>query len=131
MLFRSHQPLFLAAATLLIGMAWMAILPPFEGLDEIAHYSSIRQIADTGTIPLFGHSFIAQEVVVYKEQAPSPYALKPPYEDNGGLTYAPSFPSLSGWRITSPVTKKPAHALLSKPAIRPTGRRNIRRSTTC
>src|SRR5262245_51957706 len=38
-------------ATLLIGLAQVALLPPWEGFDETAHFSFIQQIADTGTWP--------------------------------------------------------------------------------
>jgi hypothetical protein len=41
----------LLVATLLIGLAHIAGLPPFEGFDETAHYSYIQQIAKTGTLP--------------------------------------------------------------------------------
>ena len=46
--------MFYLLALLFMGLAYLAILPPFEGFDETAHYSSIRQIADTATIPLYG-----------------------------------------------------------------------------
>ena len=39
-----------------VGFGYLAILPAFEGFDENAHYSSIRQIADIGTIPIYGAS---------------------------------------------------------------------------
>src|SRR5262245_50994510 len=41
----------LLLAALLIGLAHVAGLPPFEGFDETAHYSYIEQIAKTGTLP--------------------------------------------------------------------------------
>jgi hypothetical protein len=41
----------LLLASLLIGLAHVAGLPPFEGFDETAHYSYIEQIAKTGTLP--------------------------------------------------------------------------------
>ena len=44
----------LLLASLLIGLAHIAGLPPFEGFDEIAHYSYIEQIAKTGTLPRAG-----------------------------------------------------------------------------
>jgi 4-amino-4-deoxy-L-arabinose transferase-like glycosyltransferase len=44
----------LLLASLLIGLAHVAGLPPFEGFDETAHYSYIGQIAKTGTAPRFG-----------------------------------------------------------------------------
>jgi hypothetical protein len=38
-------------AALLIGVGQAALLPPFEGTDETAHYSYIQQIAETGRWP--------------------------------------------------------------------------------
>jgi hypothetical protein len=43
----------LLLASLLIGLAQVAALPPFEGIDETAHYSYIEQIAKTGALPRF------------------------------------------------------------------------------
>ena len=83
---------FLAAAILLIGLGYTAILPPFEGFDEYAYYSSIRQIADTGTMPLFGKSFIDQKIVRYLETAPTSWGtLHPPFEQADRKTYAAFF----------------------------------------
>jgi hypothetical protein len=44
----------LLLASLLIGLAHVAGLPPFEGFDETAHYSYIEQIAKTGRLPHAG-----------------------------------------------------------------------------
>ena len=63
----------------------------FEGFDEYAHYSSIRQIADAGTLPLFGNSFIDRNVERYLAAAPTPWGtLHPPFEQPGRMTY-PAF----------------------------------------
>ena len=51
----------LLLASLLIGLGHVAALPPFEGIDERAHYSYIEQIAKTGTLPRFGDK-IRQDV---------------------------------------------------------------------
>ena len=53
-----------------IGLGCIAILPAFEGLDEVGHFSSVRQIADTGTIPLRGTGFIDEAIWHY--QGPGP-----------------------------------------------------------
>ncbi len=75
-------------ALLFIGLGYLAILPVFEGFDETAHYSSVRQIADTKTIPIYGASYLDQEVTDYK--GPSPYgSLSPPFDQ--GMTYAKFF----------------------------------------
>jgi hypothetical protein len=44
----------LLAAALLIGVAQIAELPPFEGFDEIAHYSYIEQMPRR----VLGHALI-------------------------------------------------------------------------
>ena len=88
----SRAAMFTAAATLLVGIGYIAILPPFEGFDEYAHYSSIRQIADTGTLPLYGKSFIDKSVEHYLETAPTPWGNQlPPFEHAGRMTYSAFF----------------------------------------
>jgi len=67
----SRTELFLATFILFLGLGYLAILPPFEGFDETAHYSSIRQIADTATIPFYGSSFIDQKIEQYMKAAPN------------------------------------------------------------
>src|SRR5579862_1469748 len=80
-----------AAAIFLLGLGYLAILPPFEGFDETAHYSGMRQIAYTGTIPLRGHSFIDRFVERYQQNAPMPWGSgSPPFDRTGSMTY-PSF----------------------------------------
>ena len=64
----------LLLASLLIGLSHVAGLPPFEGIDETAHYSYIEQIAKTGTLPRFGDKLRqdAQDVEDSLEAAPGP-----------------------------------------------------------
>ncbi|OGT25420.1 MAG: hypothetical protein A3I77_03750 [Gammaproteobacteria bacterium RIFCSPLOWO2_02_FULL_42_14] len=49
----------------LIGIAYLCMLPVFEGYDEKAHFSNIRQIADTKKIPIYGKSTIDHMIVSY------------------------------------------------------------------
>jgi hypothetical protein len=77
----------LIAAVVLVGLAQLLVLPPFEGFDETAHYSYIREIADTRTIPIFGQSTIAKLVAEYHRWGPMPYASVVPFNQNGGWTY--------------------------------------------
>lgn len=88
-MFRMRVPVALyLLSLLLIGVGYIAITPPFEGFDEPAHFSSLRQIADTGTIPLYGKSFLPQDVANYG--GPVAYStLQPPFDR--GLTYAKFF----------------------------------------
>src|SRR5450759_841907 len=84
---RLFLPLYLLAL-FLMGLGYLAILPAFEGFDETAHYSSVRQIADTGTIPIYGASFLDDEIAHY--QGPIPYTSgRPPFDL--GLTYKKFF----------------------------------------
>lgn len=63
----------LLAASLALGLAHIALLPPFEGADETAHYSSILQIADAGEIPVLGRARMAEETETYARRGPMPY----------------------------------------------------------
>jgi hypothetical protein len=77
----NYFTLWTSLAIFLIGLGYIALLPPFEGFDEYAHYSSIRQIADTGKLPVYGESFVDQNVEQYMNIAPMP----------GGTTYQAFF----------------------------------------
>ena len=78
----------LAAAYLLLGLAHLALLPPWEGFDESAHYSYIQQVADESRLPRMGDARLSRDVERYAEAAPLPYATRPPFDHNGGITYA-------------------------------------------
>jgi len=87
----SYTGLLMLAAVLLVGIGYLSILPPFEGFDEYVHYSSVRQVADTRTVPIFGRSFIDQTVVDYASHGPMPWSSgAPPFAGLGHMTY-PSF----------------------------------------
>jgi hypothetical protein len=64
----------LLIGSLLIGLSFAALLPPFEGFDEIAHYSYIEQIAETGAWPRLNDP-ISAEVSDYLDAAPGPTSL--------------------------------------------------------
>jgi hypothetical protein len=66
----------LLVGTLLIGLAQVASLPPWEGFDETAHYSYIQQFAETGTWPRFGDP-VSADVDDYLKVAPGPATLAP------------------------------------------------------
>lgn len=74
-----RPPLFAAiillAGSLLTGLGFCALLPPFDGFDETAHYSYIQQIAQTRTWPR-PNDPVAAEVDDYLQVAPSAIALK-------------------------------------------------------
>jgi Dolichyl-phosphate-mannose-protein mannosyltransferase len=83
-------------ALLFLGLGYIAMMPLFEGVDETAHFSSMRQIADTKTIPVYGGSYLDKEVLD-DYQGPVMYgSLAPPFDT--GMVYAKFFrhPELSG-----------------------------------
>ena len=84
---RTRGFFLLTTAVLLIGIAQLLVLPPFEGFDETAHYSYVLEIADTRAIPVFGRSTIAKVVQDYHRWGPMPYTSVPPFNENGGWTY--------------------------------------------
>ncbi|MBC7489321.1 MAG: hypothetical protein H7240_04355, partial [Glaciimonas sp.] len=60
-------------AIYLLGVAFICFLPPWEGYDEMAHFSYAQQVADTGQLPSFEHGKLAKDVETYKRLAPTPY----------------------------------------------------------
>jgi hypothetical protein len=77
----------LIVAVLVTGTGWLALLPPWEGFDETAHFSSIQQIADTGTLPRLGNSYLSRDVVGYADHLPTKYLSEPPFDEYRGITY--------------------------------------------
>ena len=76
------MPLRLATAlsflgSLLFGLGFCALLPPFEGFDETGHYSYIQQLAETGTWPRMTDPLSA-EVEDYLRVAPSASSTRVP-----------------------------------------------------
>jgi 4-amino-4-deoxy-L-arabinose transferase-like glycosyltransferase len=63
---------------LLLGLAQVAQMPPWEGFDEPGHYSYIEQIAETGTWPRFGDPMSA-DVDEYLKVAPTASSLRAPW----------------------------------------------------
>lgn len=49
----------------LLGIAHVAFLPPFEGVDEFGHWSYIQQLADTGLVPVLGVDKLSADVEAY------------------------------------------------------------------
>ncbi len=74
-----RPPLFAAiillAGSLLAGLGFCALLPPFDGFDETLHYSYIQQIAQTGTWPRLNDPVTA-DVDDFLKVAPSTIELK-------------------------------------------------------
>jgi len=62
--FRVTRTLLLLGVFLL-GVAQIALLPPFEGYDETAHWSYIQQFADTLQVPVYGVDTLSADVEAY------------------------------------------------------------------
>ncbi len=65
------------------------MMPAFEGFDERAHFSSMRQIAATGTVPVLKKSYVDRAFAAYRGPRPSLNVFHPPY--NEGLVYSTFF----------------------------------------
>jgi hypothetical protein len=59
----------LLIGSLLTGLGFILLLPPFEGFDETAHYSYIQQTAQAGTFPRLNDPLSA-EIEKYLDVAP-------------------------------------------------------------
>ncbi|MDD5723456.1 MAG: glycosyltransferase family 39 protein [Syntrophales bacterium] len=82
----------LMLSTLVTGFGSLAVLPPMEGADEIAHYSYIQQIADAGTMSVFSEKNISLDVIIYRKYLPTAYSSISPFDDlRGGITYRKFF----------------------------------------
>jgi hypothetical protein len=65
-------------SSLLLGLAQAALIPPFEGFDEPAHYSYIQQIAETGRWPRRGERMSA-DIDAYLKVAPTTESFLAPW----------------------------------------------------
>jgi hypothetical protein len=72
----TRTALALLGGWLILGVAYISILPPWEGFDESAHYSYLQQLVDSGRVPQRGNSFISKDVEAYIERAPVPYSFE-------------------------------------------------------
>ena len=61
-------------SSLLAGLAAIAIMPPFEGYDEIAHFSRVQEIADRGKEVSYPNARISRSVESYP--GPMPYGIE-------------------------------------------------------
>lgn len=67
----------LLAGWLLLGAAHIALLPPWEGFDETAHYSRVQQIVTERRLPSRETSRLSADIVGYAAVAPMPYDTAP------------------------------------------------------
>ena len=75
----------LLAATLLVGVAHIAFLPPWEGFDETAHWSYVQELADAGRPPRYGADGLSEDT--YRYAGPMSYRSAVPFEATGRPTY--------------------------------------------
>ena len=68
--------------------AYGLVLPPFENLDEIEHFSAIRYVAEAGALPV--HDPALQEIYRYRQEASQPPLY---YILMGGLTHLLRLPT--------------------------------------
>jgi hypothetical protein len=72
----------------LLAWAYGLIIPAFENLDEVEHFSAIRYVADTGSLPV--HDPVIQEQYHYRQEASQPPLY---YIVMGGLTHLLGLPT--------------------------------------
>jgi hypothetical protein len=68
----------LLLASLVVGLAHIALLPPFEGFDETGHYSYIQQVAETGRWPRRGDK-MSKDIDDYLKVAPTTDSMHGPW----------------------------------------------------
>lgn len=73
----SRAAVLLLGGWLLVGVAYISTLPPWEGFDETAHYSYLQQLIDSSNLPRRGASFLSTAVEEYSQRAPMPYDTAP------------------------------------------------------
>lgn len=104
------------AALLFLGIGYIALVPPYEGFDENAHFSSLRQIADTGTIPVYGQSFFPADVAGYK--GPVPFgSLEPPFDKD--LVYSKFFAEPQNYTKFQELYRTPRQPITFEPSQTP------------
>jgi hypothetical protein len=83
----------LLLAIYLLGVAALAISPPFESFDEAQYWSAIQQTADTGHLPRYGQARVARDAQDYPGPLPAsagqPYAVWIAAPLDGPTHYAP------------------------------------------
>jgi hypothetical protein len=72
---------FILVSFVVLSWAYGLAIPPFENLDEVEHFSAIRYVAETGSLPV--HDPAIQEQYHYRQEASQPPLY---YMLMGGLT---------------------------------------------
>ena len=87
-LFSKHFLFIYLCALASWGAAYVFFMPPFEGRQEYFQYSSVRQFAHTGSIPVIGEARVDEELVRYGTVGPVPYRNVPPFDPLAARTYS-------------------------------------------
>ena len=90
----TRAALWLLAGHFFLGLAYVAVLPPWEGFDETAHYSSVQQLADRREVPRLYRARVSTDVERYSRIGPLPYSFR----GDGGITYETFFAGSAGER---------------------------------
>jgi hypothetical protein len=93
----TRAALWLLSAHFLLGLAHVAVLPPWEGFDETAHYSYLQQLVDQREVPRLNEARVSTDVERYARVAPLPYSL----QGAGGITYEAFFAGSAGARASA------------------------------
>jgi len=80
----------------ILGLAHVALLPPWEGFDEEAHYSSLQQVADAHEVPRLGRARLSEDVWSYGQSAPVRYRNEPGGDQPGRYSYRSFFEASPG-----------------------------------
>ncbi len=108
--------LLLLLGDLFLGMARLALLPPWEGFDEPAHYSYLQQIADTDALPRPDTARMGVDYEDYAKAGPLAYTSVPPFLSSTSKSYvdyfrdAPSGPGIGHVRPATPRRFVPGRA---------------------
>ncbi len=92
-----------------VGLAFLALSPPWEGFDETAHWSYLQQLSDTGSAPRYGLDRLSRDVDAYP--GPMRYGEAPPFEATGRATYRSYRAAGSPANLGGPGRYAPGHTL--------------------
>jgi len=76
---------------LLLGIAHLAALPPWEGFDETAHYAYIQYLADVHDLPPRATAVLSTDVEAFEGIGPTRYKPQPPFDPFGTYSYRTFF----------------------------------------
>jgi hypothetical protein len=105
---------------ILLCLAHILLLPPYEGFDETAHYSYISILSDRHEVPDFRSTPLDATVENDRIGLPRPYGAAPAPEVNGGITYSEFFADAAAQDREEAIRKfwhKPQRSVVYTPDI--------------